>query len=224
MKTLKYFLSVIILITAVVSCVEEDFGNADFINSAVAPTDVTATFDVTQDNTGLVTITPNGEGAVNYTVDFGDGSDEETVNQGDSVEHTFAEGSYDVVILAKGITGLTTEVTIPLVVSFSAPENLEVVITNDEAVSKQVNVTATADYAITFDVYFGEEGNDDPVSGNIGETVTYIYAEPGTYTITVEVKGAAIDASASLKEIPTSAVFNAPQSFAPSPTIQFMPN
>ena len=31
------------------------------------------------------------------------------------------------------------------------------------------------------------------------------------------VKGAAIEASASLSEIPTAAVFRAPQSFAPSP-------
>ena len=34
---------------------------------------------------------------------------------------------------------------------------------------------------------------------------------------TFEVKGAAIDASASDREMPTSAAFNAPQSFAPSP-------
>jgi len=34
-----------------------------------------------------------------------------------------------------------------------------------------------------------------------------------------DVKGAAIEASASLKEMPTSAVFKAPQSFAPSPHI-----
>ena len=36
---------------------------------------------------------------------------------------------------------------------------------------------------------------------------------------TFEVKGAAIDASASDKEIPTSAAFSAPQSLAPSPHI-----
>jgi hypothetical protein len=35
----------------------------------------------------------------------------------------------------------------------------------------------------------------------------------------LDVKGAAIDASASLKEMPTSAVLSAPQSFAPSPHI-----
>ncbi len=34
---------------------------------------------------------------------------------------------------------------------------------------------------------------------------------------TFEVNGAAIDASASEREIPTSAAFNAPQSLAPSP-------
>jgi hypothetical protein len=36
---------------------------------------------------------------------------------------------------------------------------------------------------------------------------------------TLLVNGAAIEASASLNEIPTSAVFRAPQSFAPSPHI-----
>lgn len=192
MKAIKYLLSAVLLFSVIWSCDDDDFGSVDFVESAVAPTNISAVFNVTQDNTGLVTITPNGEGAVSYDVDFGDGSGIETVAQGKSIEHVYAEGSYDVKLTGTGVTGLKGEGSAPLTVSFRAPENLDVIIENDQAVSKQVNVTATADFAITYDVYFGEPGMDDPVSGNIGETVSYVYAEPGTYTVRVVAKGAAI--------------------------------
>jgi hypothetical protein len=46
-----------------------------------------------------------------------------------------------------------------VVVSFKAPENLVVTIENDLEVSKKVNIKATADYALFYDVYFGEAEN-----------------------------------------------------------------
>jgi RNA polymerase subunit RPABC4/transcription elongation factor Spt4 len=42
--------------------------------------------------------------------------------------------------------------------SFSKQENLVVTIENDLEVSKKVNIKATADYALFYDVYFGEAG------------------------------------------------------------------
>lgn len=219
MKTLKYILSAIVLLTTFWGCEEDNFDNLDFVGSAAAPTNVSALFGVTQDNTGLVTITPNGEGAVSYTIYYGDDTPEgETVSQGESTAHTYAEGSYTVKIIAYGITGKSSETTLPLEVSFKAPENLEVTIANDEAVSKQVNVTANADYAISFDVYFGEEGNDDPVSGNIGETVSYVYAEPGTYTIRVVAKGGAIETTEYTQEFEAVAIVQPIASAATPPT------
>lgn len=194
MKTFKYFLSIVLFVAAVVACTEDEFGSTEFISSVEAPANVVALYNVTQDNTGLVTITPNSEGAVSYDIYFGDGTTNPVkVDQGSNITNTYAEGSYEVKIIATGITGLKTEVTQPLVVSFKAPENAEVVMENDAAISKQVNVTATADYATMYDVYFGEEGNDEPVSANIGEIASYVYQEPGTYTITVVVKSAAIE-------------------------------
>ena len=194
MKTLKYILPILLLITVVFSCSEDEFGNTNFVDSILAPTNVVAEFNITQDNTGLVTITPNSQGAVNYDIYLGDDTVEPVkVKQGENISHVYAEGNYDVKVVATGVSGLKTEIIQPLVVSFKAPENLVVEITNDEATSKQVNVKATADYATMFEVYFGEEGNDDPVSGNIGETVSYVYAEPGVYTIKVVAKGAAIE-------------------------------
>jgi len=217
MKTLKYFLSIIILISAVWSCTEEEFGDDSFVETVVAPTNVTTLFNITQDNTGLVTITPNSEGAISYSLTFGDETPSAvTILQGDNVAHTYAEGNYDVKVIAKGITGLTTEITVPLLVSFNAPENLVVEITNDEAVSKKVNVTATADFATMFDVYFGEEGNEEPVSGNIGDMVSFVYEAPGMYTIRVVAKGAAIETTEYTVEFEAIAIVQ-PIEAAPTP-------
>jgi len=56
----------------------------------------------------------------------------------------------------------------------------------------------------------------------IWETETNNYLATWTtqeISYTFDVKGAAIEASASERDIPTSAVLSAPQSFAPSPHI-----
>ena len=192
MRTLKYLLSYSLALFVLFGCTndEEKF---DYLSTAVAPTDISALFQVTQDNTGLVTIIPNATGAALYNITFGDDTSETVVVvQGESVEHIYAEGTYGVIIEAVGITGLKNETTESLVVSFKAPENLVVTIENDLAVSKQVNVTATADYAISYDVYFGEPDKDEPKSANNGVGVSYTYQEPGTYTIRVVSKSAAI--------------------------------
>lgn len=193
MKNIKHIIILSLLTLCYLACVSDD-DNANFVDSAQAPSNIGLFFTVTQDNTGLVTITPSGEGATKYDIFFGDATPEPAiVNQGASVEHVYAEGTYLVKAIARGVTGLKTEFTKELVISFNAPQNLEVIIENDLAVSKQVNVTATADFAVTFDVYFGEPGIDNPVTGSIGSTVSYVYQNPGIYTITVEAMGAAIE-------------------------------
>jgi len=194
MKTFKYFLSILLFVVAIISCNEDQLGNLDFVSTAVAPTNLTVLLDVTPDNTGLVTITPNSEGAISYAITLGDETAEAlSVKQGGNLQHIYTEGNYNLKVIATGITGLKTGITQSLVVSFKAPENLMVTIENDAAISKQINVTTTADYATSFDVYFGEEGNNEPVTGNIGETVSYNYAVAGVYTIRVVAKGAAIE-------------------------------
>jgi hypothetical protein len=37
----------------------------------------------------------------------------------------------------------------------------------------KVNVKATADYALFYDVYFGEAGKPEPVTANNGESLSY---------------------------------------------------
>jgi hypothetical protein len=195
MKKIKLIFSFVLLLAVAIGCTISDGIDQDlsFVTDASAPTNVTAHYSITQDNTGVVTLTPNSDGAVSYEIYYGDTTTgSATVSQGEYTTHTYAEGTYTVTIVATGLTGLQTTVTQTLVVSFNAPENLVVAISNDTAVSKKVNVTATADNATTFDVYFGEFDTTTAVSANIGDTASYTYTTAGTYTIKVVAKGAAI--------------------------------
>lgn len=216
MKTIKYILSTVLLLAVVWSCTKVE-DNFDFVSTAKAPSNVSALYNITQDNTGLVTITPNGDGAISFDVTFGDNTAElATLKNGESVKHTYAEGNYQVKIAGLGVTGLKTEVTQDLVVSFEAPENLVIVIENDQAVSKQVNVTANADFATLFDVYFGETVDETPVSANIGETASFVYQDAGTYTIRVVAKGGAIATTEYTEDFEVTAIMQ-PVASAPTP-------
>ncbi|WP_397363060.1 PKD domain-containing protein [Olleya sp. R77988] len=191
MKTIKYVLSFFMITALIISCTQEE-DNLDFINNIAAPSNVSAAVSVTQDNTGLVTITPLGEGVASFTIGYGDGSEiSGTINPGESSDHIYAEGTYEIVITAVGLNGDTTSVTQTIVVSFEPPQNLVVTIENDPAISKQVNVTATADNAMFFEVDFGD--GSEIVTGNIGETVSHVYQDAGLYTIIVTALGAAIE-------------------------------
>lgn len=216
MKKIKYIYSLIILFTTVIAC--DDDADLDFVNDVPVPSNVAAIFNVTQDNTGLVTITPSADGANTFKVFFGDGTETPAqLTPGEKAEHTFAEGSYDVKVQAFNINGVRAEAIIPLVVSFKAPENLEVTIENDLVVSKQVNITATADYATMFEFYSGEDGVDQPVAtANIGETIQYVYANAGTFNVKVIAKGAAIATTESAQEFEVTAILQ-PLESAPTP-------
>ena len=198
MKTINKIFTLLFVFTAFISCKEDFLEETDF--GIVAPTNVNATFNITQDNTGLVTITPTADGAVSFDVDYGDGSEPATgIAIGKHTKHTYTEGNHTVGIIANGMGGLKTAATVDLVVSFKAPQNLVVAITNSATISQQVDVVATADFATTFDVDPGVAGAD-AVSANIGETASYKYAEVGTYTITVTAKGGAIETTSYSEE------------------------
>lgn len=195
MKNIKFIFGFVCLLVTAIGCTVDGIDDdVSFIDTAVAPTKVAAFYNITQDNTGLVTITPSGEGAVSYDIYYGDSASTNPafVLQGKNTSHIYREGTYTVKIIAFGITGLQTEATQSLVVSLKAPQNLVVTITNDLLVSKKVNVTASAQYATMFDVYFGEAGVTAPVSANIGQIASYVYKQAGRYTIKVVCKSASI--------------------------------
>lgn len=199
MKIFKYFLSTFLVIAVIWSCTDDELNNLDFLDTAVAPTNVAALFTITQDNTGLVSIFPSADGAVQFEIEYGDGTGSSAmVKAGGKLDHTYEEGNYTVNIVAKGITGLATNLSKDLVVSFQAPVfGTEPIIENDAAVSKQVNVTVPDDaqFAMYFDVYFVEDGIETIVTGNVGETVSYVYANAGIVDIKVVLKGGAIATS-----------------------------
>ena len=195
MKTIKYILSTLSIIVIIWGCTNDDLNNLDFLESAEAPTNVDALITITQDNTGLVSIAPSAEGAVLYDINFGDASTPETVKVGKKATHTYAEGNYTVGIIAKGVTGLTTDFSKEIVVSFNPPEfGTEPIIENDPIVSKKVNVTVPDDtkWAMFYDAHFEENGIETILTANVGDKVSYNYENPGFYTIKIVLKGGAI--------------------------------
>ena len=183
MKKLKY-LFVSFLILALPGCADDE-NDTGFIDNVDAPSSISALFTITQDNTGRVTITPSGSGATQYEINFGDGSQNESFAAGESAEHVYAEGVYNVVITARGINGLETEYSQQLTVSFVAPQNLAVSISPQSGNPYQVNVEASADYETFFEVYFGEDPGETPVQFNEGQVVSHEYSAIGDYEIRV---------------------------------------
>ncbi|MDX6746290.1 PKD domain protein [Polaribacter sp. PL03] len=193
MKKLKTIYRALIILLVVTACTEDR--SLDFLDSIKAPTNVAAVYNITQDNSGLVTITPTAEGASSFDIHFADTTvDPENVEAGKNVQHTYVEGIYDVKIVAYNANGDTTEAIQQLMVSFQAPKNLVVTLENDIAVSKQVNITANADFATSFEFYSGEAGIAQPVAtANIGDALSYQYTTAGIYSVKVIAKGGAIE-------------------------------
>lgn len=210
MKNLKYIFSFFIL-TAFFGCTGDD--NVTNLDGIDAPKNISALFTIKQDNSGKVTIRPNGEGLTSYEVHFGDNTVEPAfVPAGQSIEHTYAEGEYTVKIYGIAINGLKTEFTQQLTVSFLQPTDLEVDITPGS--NRSVAVTAKANLETFFQVYFGEDPNQIPVEFMEGETVTHTYAQAGTY----EIKVIALSGGAATTEYTeTVTVFDL--SAAPDPTL-----
>lgn len=186
MKLLQYFFSITFLLAVAAGCKKEKNDDISFLQSDNAPAALSALFTITQDNTGLVTITPNGESISYFEVYYGDASTEPVkILPGANVQHVYPEGVYNVKIVGHSITGKVTEATQQLTVSFRAPENLDVTATIDAANNFKVNVTAAALYETFFKVYFGDDPNEVPVSFLEGETISHVYAATGTYTVRV---------------------------------------
>jgi len=186
MKVLKYFFSIAFLTLVVLSCKKEVNDDLSSLATDTAPANLSALFDITQDNTGLVTITPNGEGLAYYEIFYGDGTTTAAkVLPGKNTQHVYAEGVYNVKIVGHSVTGKITETTRPLTVAFRAPENLDFTITVDPVNNFKIAVKASALYETFFKVYFGDVPNEVPVSFLEGDVVNHVYAAVGTYSVKV---------------------------------------
>ncbi|MEO9501542.1 MAG: hypothetical protein ABJN73_14180 [Nonlabens ulvanivorans] len=185
MKKTFYFLSVLLLaIMAIVSCTEDDL--TEQVQNLAAPQELDITFNILQDNSGMVTLTPSASGAASFELYYGDDTEESIeLLPGESAERIYSEGNYPIRLVATSINGKISEITKDLLVSFRAPENLVINIVDDPNSSFGIVVSATADFATMFEVTFGEDATLPAQNlATDGET-GYVYNSIGDYVVTV---------------------------------------
>ena len=173
-------------------------------------------FDITKDNSGKVTITPTAEGASSFVVNFGHGtgsSASAVVMPGYSATHAYPEGTYTVSITAKSVGGQETTTTYPLTVTYRAPENI--VITTSQT-AHLLKVKATALYAASYLVYFGDVPNEVGTPMASGAEVSHTYAASGNYTVKVVALSGGAAKSESTKSVFIYDPFGLPITFEQS--------
>lgn len=222
MKKISHYIAFLILTVSLFSgCQKNQLNDTLFVSSAAAVTNLTATFNITHDNTGLVTIVPNGSGAVSYEIYLGDNSMMPvSVAAGQSYRNTYKEGTYQVKVVAHDLKGGTATVTVPLVVSFLAPQNLAVSLVKTNL---SVAVSATAKYATFFKVYYGDSTKANPAGPTsflAGQTVTHTYSNAGTYMVKVVALSGGSETSQHMDTIRVGKQINLPVTFS-DPTVNY---
>ena len=186
MKTNKFIIGLCCSLIFLAGCQKDLFNDISFLDSVSSSAKLSALYDITQDNTGMVTITPNGEGATYYEVYYGDNTKTPVkVLPGKNTVHQYAEGVHKVKVVGYNSLGVKTEVTQDLTVSFKAPEDLKMTLTQN---GLALTVDATALYETYYKVFFGDSNNVTPIPFKTfieGQPITYTYAKAGTYDVKV---------------------------------------
>ena len=186
MKTNKIIIGLYCALLFLAGCQKDLFNDISFLDSVSSSAKLSALYDITQDNTGVVTITPNGEGVTYYEVYYGDDTKTPVkVLPGKNTVHQYAEGVYKVKVVGYNSLGAKTEATQDLTVSFKAPEDLKVNLTQN---GLALTVDATALYETYYKVFFGDSNNVTPIPFKTfieGQPITYTYAKAGTYDVKV---------------------------------------
>ena len=190
MKIVKQLLVLFLAVNVFHSCTEEQISFA--LQEISAPTNLEAIFDIASDDSGEVTVTPTAVGATVFEIYWGDAENETPteVAPGQTVTHVYGEGEFTLRVVAKGPSGLTSELQRVVTIMFAAPENLTADFVISESNPFELNVTPQATNATVFDVYFGDVEEETPLTIMAGETATHIYAEAGDYTVRVVARGA----------------------------------
>lgn len=186
MKKITIICSFALLFVVAVSCSMKDGVDQDlsFLKTA-ASANTNKIFDISTDNSGKVKITPVGEGVVSSVVSFGHGTGaaaSATVIAGSNTTHVYPEGSYTVSIAYSDIAGNLTTTTYPLTVTYRAPENLVVTLTQSV---HNLKVKAAASYAASYMVYFGDVTNEAGTALATGAEISHEYATSGNYNVKV---------------------------------------
>lgn len=201
MKHIKQLLVFFLIINVFTSCEKEEVSYA--LDEISAPSNVNAHFDISQDEVGLVSLTPTAEGATLFEVYFGDTENETPVEvePGETITHIYAEGEYNLRIVAVGLTGLTSEFVRVVTISMEAPVDLQAEVEISPTNPFEVTVTPSATNATVFDVYFTDADDEEPITIMVGDFATYEYAEAGDYTIRIVARGAGAATAEITKEV-----------------------
>jgi hypothetical protein len=183
MKKIKYIFSLVVVLAVTASCSIEDISNDIALIGTETSGNLNKVFKISTDNSGIVKITPTADGATSFKVEYGHGTTSAvTLKPGESASHVYPEGNYTVKITATTISGAVTEQTFPLAVVYRAPENLAVTLS---ANVHNLKVKATADYAASYLVYFGDVANEVGTPLANGAELSHDYAAAGTYAVKV---------------------------------------
>lgn len=184
MKNIKFIISVFVL-TILFGC-SNDSKELD-LEAIAAPTNISAKISISPDNTGNVTIIPIGEGVSQFEVHYGDTTVEPALlGAGVATSHRYGEGTFTVKIIGITVNGKKSEYTKAITISFFPPTNLVANVSISSLNTMEVNVNATADFETNFKVYFNSaDPNDVPETFLQGETLSHVYANPGTYSVKI---------------------------------------
>lgn len=200
---LIHIFTAILVVFFIQSCQMEGIDDDTSFLENLDPNGSTPLFNITTDNSGLVTIFPKGEGYTSYDVAFGDGSSQTGITTGTAVTHHYNEGTYSVVITYNTLNGSSENATYPLQITYVAPTNVSADLS---FAGTLLNLSATANYANGFTVNWGDGSAIQTLSGTYGNPFTgsHNYAA-GNYTITVN---ALSGGAASTSQQYTVTVFN----------------
>jgi hypothetical protein len=216
MKNFKYLFSGI-LIATIFGCTKDN-NDLIFLDGVTKPTNISALVTIANDNSGKVTVQPNGEGVTSYTIQYGDsGNTSDKVFPGGKAQHTYTEGVYNMKIIATTVNGVQTEYIQPVTVSFIAPTDLLVTATTEPG--RKLNVSATANYETYFDVYFGDVPNEVPQQFNEGQTISHTYATVGSYSLKVVARSGGVASTQNIQNVVITNLFAAPTPTVPASSV-----
>jgi hypothetical protein len=220
MKKITITLGLLVLIAGITGCKKDGIDKDTSFLSTASTVSTGKVFDITNDNSGKVTITPTGAGVSSFVVKFGHGtgtSAEATVKPGYNTSHNYPEGSYTVEIVSKSLSGQETSNKYPLQLTYRAPEKVAI---NTEASGLTIKVSATALYAASYLVYFGDVANETGTPLAAGAKAPHTYAANGTYTVKVVALSGGAAKTEATKDVTVTDPFGLPISFE-SATINY---
>lgn len=215
MKKIKLFYCSGLMLILAMACTVPDGIDKDtsFLETANLE-NLSADFEISDDNSGNVKITPTSEGATLYTVNFGDGTGSDasaTLKPGESAMHSYPEGEYTVTITARNIAGEEVSEDFPLSIIYKAPENLAV---NHSVDGYDVTVSAEADFANSFLVFYGDVENEVGTPMAVGETLpAHTYSEAGVYDVRVVAQSGGVATSETTVPVTVFDPFKLPVTF-----------